>query len=155
MVSFKVSFATESDLDLLVRHRVSMWIAIRPELGVQAQEMSALTRDWIKKMLSEGRLIGFIAKTESEQVAGSGCIWLREQQPRFSDSLLQAPYLMSMYTEEAFRRKGVASLIVQNAIEWSRSHGYSTISLHASGAGIPLYERFGFKLTTEMRLKIN
>jgi GNAT superfamily N-acetyltransferase len=155
MVSFKVSFAAASDLDLLVRHRVGMWIAIRPELAAQAREMSVLTRDWIKKMLSEGRLIGFIVKTESDQVAGSGCIWLREQPPRFSDSRLEAPYLMSMYTEEAFRRKGVASLIVQKAIEWSKTHGYSTITLNASEEGIPLYERFGFKMTTEMRLKLN
>lgn len=132
-----------------------MWVAIRPELSEQAQEMAVLTRDWVKRMLSENRLIGFIAKAESMQVAGSGCIWLREEQPRFVGSKLQAPYLMSVYTEESFRRKGVASLIVNAAVDWSKTNGYNTISLHGSEAGIPMYERFGFKPTTEMRLNLS
>jgi GNAT superfamily N-acetyltransferase len=59
-----------------------------------------------------------------------------------------------MYTEKGFRRAGVASTIVQCAIEWSKEHGYKTISLHASEAGIPLYEKFGFKQTAEMRLML-
>jgi GNAT superfamily N-acetyltransferase len=131
-----------------------MWKDIRPELCAKAKEMEDLTRDWIKTKLSEGKLIGFIARTQAGVVAGSGCIWLREDAPRPFNACLESPYLMSMYTEEAFRRTGVASMIVQCAIEWSREHGYKSVSLHASNAGAPLYERFGFKLTTEMRLML-
>ena len=68
--------------------------------------MEDLTRKWIKTKLSEGKLIGFIAKTQTGEVAGSGCIWLREDAPRPFNPLLEAPYLMSMYTEEGFRRTG-------------------------------------------------
>jgi len=142
------------DLDLLVKHRVGMWKEIRPELKEKAVEMEQLTREWIKKQLTEGRLVGFIVKTPSGQVAGSGCIWLREDAPRPHNTRLASPYLLSMFTEEGFRRKGVARLIVQHAIDWTKEHGYVTISLHASVAGIPLYESLGFKQTTEMRLML-
>ena len=154
MTEFKISLAESEDTEFLVKHRVGMWKDIRPELGAKAKEMEDLTRDWIKTKLSEGKLIGFIVRTQTGVVAGSGCIWLREDAPRPFNQCLEAPYLISIYTEQGFRRAGVASMIVQFAIEWSREHGYKTISLHASGAGIPLYERFGFKPTTEMRLML-
>jgi GNAT superfamily N-acetyltransferase len=68
--------------------------------------------------------------------------------------VLKTPYLMSMYTETAFRRKGIAKSIVCNAIAWSREHGYDKINLHASEMGRHLYESLGFSATTEMRLRL-
>lgn len=154
MSEFKVYMATAEDTELLVRQRIEMWIDIRPELRKKAQETQDVTRSWIKKKIDAGKLIGFIAKTEAGQVAGSGCIWLREDAPRLSTTLLESPYLISMYTEERFRNAGVARMIVQHAINWCRDNGYNTIGLHASEKGAPLYESFGFKPTTEMRLML-
>ena len=154
MTEFQIYLATAKDTDLLARHRVEMWKEIRPDLKEKAQETQDLTRDWIRRKLAEGKLIGFIAKTESGQVAGSGCIWLREDAPRLNTARLESPYLMSMYTEEGFRRTGAAKMIVKCAVDWCREHGYVTVSLHASEAGVPLYEAFGFKATTEMRLML-
>lgn len=153
MINFKVSFATENDVELLVNHRVNMWLAIRPDLKPHTDKMIDVTRIWIKKMLSEKRLIGFIAKAaESGEAAGSGCIWLSEEQPRFIETQPYSPLLISMYTEEKYRRRGVASLIVQSAIDWSKQHGYNMINLQASLEGASVYEHFGFKPTSEMRL---
>jgi GNAT superfamily N-acetyltransferase len=129
-----------------------MWAAIRPELAAKADKMTALTRDWIKKTMLENRLVGFIAKTKGGEVAGSGCIQLNEEPPRFIETQPYSPYLVSMYTEESFRRKGVASLIVQNAIDWCRANGYNMINLQASEQGMSVYEHFDFKPTKEMRL---
>jgi GNAT superfamily N-acetyltransferase len=154
MVKFRITIAEVEDTGLLVRHRLSMWNHIRPELRKQAQELEELTRWWINKKLSEGRLVGFIAKTQTGLVAGSGCIWIREQPPSLMNPRLEAPYLMSIYTEEAFRKKGVARLIIQRGIDWCREHGYSTITLHASEAGFPLYAALGFKPTSEMRITL-
>ena len=154
MTEFEIYLATAEDLEVLVKHRLGMWTDIRPELKERAMEMQDLTRSWIRRKLDEGKLVGFIARTQTGQVAGSGCIWLREDAPRLSTARLESPYLMSMFTEEGFRRSGIARMIVQHAINWCREHGYVTIGLHASEAGAPLYERFGFKPTTEMRLML-
>ena len=154
MVEFRISIAKAEDTELLVKHRLSMWSDIHPELRKEVQELEELTRWWIKKKLREGKLVGFIAKTQAGIVAGSGCVWIREQQPRPMNPRLEAPYLMSMYTEEDFRKKGVARLIVQSAIDWCKEHGYSTITLHASEAGFPLYAGLGFKPTSEMRMAL-
>jgi len=154
MVEFEINIAKVEDIELLVKHRIGMWNDMRPELREKAQELEDLTRDWIKKKLSEGKLIGMIARTETGVVVGSGCIWIKEEPPRLVSPRLESPYLMSMFTEKAFRRRGVASMIVQSAIDWCKENGYNTISLHASEAGISLYEVFGFKPTTEMRLML-
>jgi GNAT superfamily N-acetyltransferase len=152
--SFKLSYASSDDIDLLVEHRQGMWLDIHPEFGKKIQDSEDLTRSWIRKQLSKGRLVGLIVKAPGGSVAGSGCIWIREDQPRPTSSHLEVPYLMSMYTVREFRRRGVAKLIVRGALKWCREHGYERIILHASKEGRPLYEGLGFEPSNEMRLKL-
>jgi GNAT superfamily N-acetyltransferase len=152
-LKFRLTNAGLDSLDLLVQHRLNMWREIHPELGAKVEESEDRTRNWIREKLSKGELIGFIAKTEDSRVAGSGCIWIREEQPRPTNPRQAQPYLMSMYTEREFRRKGVAKLIVKRALDWCRERDYERIILHASEQGKALYESFGFGPTTEMRLK--
>ena len=154
MGSFKISKAGRGDVDLLLAHRQKMWLGIHPELEKEVKGSEEMTRDWIKRRLSEGRLVGFIAKTSEGKVAGSGCIWIREEQPRPTSAHLEVPYLMSMYTVKTFRRRGVGKLIVKRAIKWSRERGYEGIVLHASNEGRPLYEGLGFEPANEMKLKL-
>jgi len=131
-----------------------MWRDIHPEFGVKVDESEDLTRKWIRERLSSGMLIGFIVRADDGSVAGSGCIWIRDEQPRPTNPHQVQPYLMSMYTEKEFRRKGVAKLIVKKALDWCKKHDYERIILHASDEGRALYEAFGFEPTTEMRLKL-
>jgi GNAT superfamily N-acetyltransferase len=152
-LKFKLSVAGPDDVDLLVRHRLNMWRDIHPEFGTKVDESEATTRRWIKKKLAAGELIGFIARSPGGDVAGSGCIWVREEQPRPTNPRQEVPYLMSMYTETAFRRKGVARLIVNRALRWCKEQKYDRLNLHASTKGRPLYESLGFEPTTEMRLR--
>jgi len=152
-VKFSIQHATPKETDLLVKHRMSMWRDILPELMV-VTGTEERTLEWIREKLSLGKLIGFIAKTQVGQVAGSGCVWIREQAPLPMTPFLEAPYLLSLYTEKEFRRRGVARLIAETAIAWCRAHAYNRVSLDASEAGKPLYETLGFKPGYGMRLEL-
>ena len=154
-LKFEVCVATLEDVDLLVNHRLKMVKEIFPQYASQVQCIESQTREWISKKLSDGKLIGFIAKTQDGQAAGSGCIWIRETQPSVITRCLEAPYLMSVYTEERFRRKGVARLVAQTALSWCKTQGYDRINLHASENARQLYESLGFEPTSEMRLWLN
>jgi GNAT superfamily N-acetyltransferase len=149
-----MSHATMGDLELLSDHRQKMWLEIFPGIETKVNEISAATKSWIESKLSEGRLVGFIVKTPEGKVAGSGCVWVRDEVPRPNYSRKVVPYLMSMYTEIEFRRMGVAKMIVEAAIKWCRANGYERVLLHASDAGKPLYESLGFEPTREMRLNL-
>lgn len=154
MANFKVSIGGVDDLNLLVRHRLAMWKEILSGMDERIDSSEGTTADWLRRKLLNDTLIPFIARVPAGHVAGSGCILVREDQPRPTTRMIQNPYLMSMYTEEAFRRQGVATAIVGAAINWCRERGYDTVTLHASGKGRPIYEKFGFVQTNEMRLTL-
>ncbi len=153
-MKFIIQSATPKDTELLVKHRLSMWEDSHPDPESVVPGTEERTREWIKEKLFSGRLIGFIAKTVEGHVAGSGCIWIREHQPLPFSPLLEVPYLMSLYTEKEFRRKGVGRLIVEAAVAWCRERGYDRVNLDASEAGGSLYENLGFRPGYNMRLQL-
>lgn len=155
-MEFKISLATSSEIEILVKHRLSMWrdILDAHEDLVETPGNEERTRNWIEEKLTSGKLIGFVARTENERVAGSGCIWLREQPPLPFTKFVEGPYLLSMYTEKEFRCLGVGRMIVEVAIAWCKEHGYDRVMLDASEAGKRLYEKMGFQLGYSMRLQL-
>lgn len=152
MAKFHISKGTDRDLELLVEHRMKMWKEIHPDQKEQVEMIRPDTREWITDLIKRGILTSFIVKDETGNIAGSGCVMVRDDQVRIKSTLSRVPYLMSMYTETGFRNMGVATLIVGKAIEWARENGFDRMLLHASRAGRGVYEKFGFKDTSEMRM---
>jgi GNAT superfamily N-acetyltransferase len=62
------------------------------------------------------------------------------------------PYLLSMYTEPAFRGCGLAKKIVLESLRWVKKKGFPRMTLHASEMGKNIYAKLGFKPTNEMKL---
>jgi GNAT superfamily N-acetyltransferase len=151
MRSFKLSYAGQGDVDFLAEHRKKMWLDIHPEYDSQVRATEKGARRWIGEQLSGGSLIGLIVRTTDGEVAGSGCVWLREEQPKPTNMRLVVPYIMSMYTVKKFRRQGVASLIVKGALKWCKERKYDRVVLHASKEGRLVYEGLGFEPSNEMR----
>ena len=146
--------AVARDVDLLVRHRREMWkdLGVRKKLVLDKADRAY--RKWVKSGFKNRSLLGWIVETKQGVVAGSGCIWLRPAQPRPNVKVQIQPYLLSIYTEPPFRRKGVASQVVKEAIKWCRRNGYSRLALHASKYGRGLYRKYGFIRSWEMRLRL-
>lgn len=63
-------------------------------------------------------------------------------------------YLLNVYTYPEFRKRGLARLLTQRAMEWCCQQGFKVLWLHASDFGRPLYESLGFVPTNEMKLVI-
>lgn len=146
---------TPSDLPTLVLHRRRMWEEIGRRTRAELDRADPAYRRWVVRETRARRFIGFLVEDPQGRVAGSGAVWLQPAQPRPGRlSRLQMPYIMSMYTEPAFRRRGVASRIVRAMVRWATLHGYRRIFLHASPAGRPVYQRLGFASGSEMRLEL-
>jgi GNAT superfamily N-acetyltransferase len=56
--------------------------------------------------------------------------------------------------EREHRRKGVARELMKVMIAWCRENGFTSVGLHASEEGRPLYEQLSFQPTNEMRLNL-
>jgi len=145
-----VRTATVKDLDLLVRHRHSMWAAISDIPIRDLDAADRVYRRWARVRMRSNRLAGFIVEVGGIPVA-SGCVWLMAVQPRPRREGTTAAYLLSMFTVPGHRGKGHATRVVRAAIRWAKARGISVILLHASDVGEPVYRRLGFERTGEMR----
>lgn len=151
---FEVTVAGPADLGVLVEHRLEMRRDIHPELTDEIERSRVHTRKWIRRKLSKGELVAFVARAPGGRVAGSGCVLLREEQPRPNNPLHVIPYLMSMCTEAGFRRRGVAKGVLEHALKRCRVHSHRRTVLHASQKGRHLYEKYGFRPAHEQRLDL-
>ncbi len=150
MPRFVIRKATLDDLDILVRQRHMMFEDIRPRTNEEHAIGDRTYRRWVKKMMKERRLVFFLAEDRKERIVAGGGIWLHERQPRLGDKGGLSPYLLSMYTEPAFRGSGLGTSIVKSAEDWSRENGYEMMTLHASRMGRRLYAEMGWKRGWEM-----
>lgn len=65
-------------------------------------------------------------------------------------------YLMNVYTVEEYRRRGIASRILDRLIADARAEGITCIDLSATEMGKPVYLKKGFieRGNTEMRMEL-
>jgi GNAT superfamily N-acetyltransferase len=64
-------------------------------------------------------------------------------------------YIEGVYVVPAFRRRGVASRLMRECIDWLRPMGCDSVRLQSTVEGRPLYESLGFVPTEELELKLN
>ncbi len=152
--TFKVRTATPKDIDVLVHQRHMMHEEMRHRSEEEHRIGDVSYRKWAVQKMRKGVLRGFIVADSKGEVAGGGAVWLREVQPSPGRPARLSPYLMSVYTEPSFRRKGVATRIVREAEKWARKEGYEEMVLHASRPGRKVYPQLGWERTWEMRRKL-
>ncbi len=63
-------------------------------------------------------------------------------------------WILNIYVEPRFRRRGYARVMTQSLIEWCKARGFQSVALHTSDYGRSLYESLGFRSTNEMRLRL-
>jgi GNAT superfamily N-acetyltransferase len=146
--------ATVRDLEILVKHRRGMWAKMGRRNRRQLDEHDRVFRQWVRARLKNGEVVGWMAETGEGETVASGIVWLRPSvsEPGVHHSV--QPYLLSMYTEPEWRRQGLATRIIMEAMKWARRNGYTEIRLHASSMGRRIYIRRGFKPTSEMKRKL-
>ena len=132
-----------------------MYRDMNPELEFDPVDHARRYKAWARKMMRRKKLFPFLVTDGKGKPVAGGSIWIRENQPSPRYPVTEMPYVMSMYTEPAYRGKGLATMIVRHAIKLSRERGYPRLVLHASEMGEPVYAKLGFKRTTEMRIALD
>jgi GNAT superfamily N-acetyltransferase len=148
---FRLRRATLTDVPLLVGHRVEMFRAIGHHTPAQLRAHATPYARWLRPRLRRRELVAVVALAAGRPV-GSGAVWFMPHPPRPGARAAVTPYILSMYTDPAFQRRGIGSAIVQSLVEVARSSGAQRVTLHAADQGRPVYERLGFEPGNEMRL---
>lgn len=146
--------ATLADLDIVLHHRREMFSDMgiaNPATSVQADTLS---REFFGKALADGNYHGWFYEDADTNVVAGGGVILIEYHPSPTNPRLRRPWVVNVYVERRWRRRGLARQLMDVMIDWSRAQGYSNLFLHASNEGRPLYESLGFSPTNEMLLEL-
>jgi len=150
----KLRRATRHDLDVLVRQRRGMWFDMGERNRIKLDEQDRIFRRWVQLRLKSRTVVGWVAETDEGDAVAGAIVWLRPAASEPGVGHLVQPYLLSMYTEPKWRRLGLASRIVTEAMKWAKSNGYGENRLHATPVGRRIYIRQGFKRTWEMKREL-
>jgi GNAT superfamily N-acetyltransferase len=143
--------ATVADLATIMRHRRAMFFDMGFCDNAALDAMEATSTPFIKAGLEKGSYRAWLAETKGIMVAGGGLVIVGYPSTPHDPSPRRA-WILNMYTEPEYRRRGLAKAIVETIVGWCRIQGFASVFLHASDAGRHLYEVLGFTPTNEMRL---
>jgi GNAT superfamily N-acetyltransferase len=159
---FHVRLATPDDAHIIGRHRARMFQDMGDVPPHLFDKFCAMSRDRLREQLTSGEYIGWLASPADSlgKIIGGAGVQLRRAMPHPSTSpngeagIAEGRHaiMLNVFTEPDWRRRGVAALLIQYIIDWSRKERLDRLILHASKEGRALYEKLGFVLTNEMKL---
>jgi GNAT superfamily N-acetyltransferase len=142
--------ATPADAPLLTAHRHAMFA----DMGKASEEalatMSLHFEPWVRRRLVEGKYLSWIVEDRDQPIASAGLFLLEWPPHPLDPSNDHRGYILNMYVDPSHRCQGLAKNLVQLCLDETHRRGLRVASLHASEAGRPLYESFGFTPTNEM-----
>ena len=143
-VEYTFKRATLDDIDLLVETRILVLRAAN-ELSddTDMSQVEISSREYYMRALKEERHIAYLVMREKEFV-GAGGVSFYQVMPTYHNPSGEKAYIKNMYTSPEYRRKGIAMHTLDLLVWESKKKGIEYISLEATKAGRPLYEKFGF-----------
>jgi GNAT superfamily N-acetyltransferase len=150
--SLSIRHAELADIPMILHHRHGMF----EDMGVGTPEsrdrMDVDFEPWLRTKMENGDYIGWFVVNEADEIVCGAGLWIMEWAPGPLDLSTRRAYVLNVYTEPAWRRRGIAQYLVQSICDWCKQQGFKQVLLHASDAGRPIYERLGFLPSPEMRL---
>lgn len=137
------------DLDLICRHREAMF----QEAGFAADTLRTMTphfRAWLAPRLADGSYFGFVLAEGSRSVAGIGLMLIDWPPHPAHPTQDKRGYVLNVYVDPLHRRRGLARQLMTMAEAEFARRGVTFAVLHATQAGQPLYEKGGWRQTSEM-----
>jgi GNAT superfamily N-acetyltransferase len=143
--------ATLADAPLITAHRHAMFAAMGSGTPESLNEMSRSFEPWLLPRLSDGRYLGWITWDGALPVASAGLLILDWPPHALHPSTSERGYILNMFVEPVYRRRGLARALVQRCIDEAHRLNILVTSLHASAEGRPVYESLGFRAANEMQ----
>ncbi|TFI57978.1 GNAT family N-acetyltransferase [Sphingomonas parva] len=145
---------TPDDFETIRRHRLAMF----REGGRPAVAIAAMAEPfglWLRPRLDDGRYFGWIAQGDGGEVAaGIGMMEIDWPPHWLHPTTGRRGYVLNLYVEPQYRRRGLARRMVAAAMDEGRARGLEYMILHPSEQGRPLYESLGWSPTGELGIAV-
>jgi ribosomal protein S18 acetylase RimI-like enzyme len=145
--------ATPQDAETMAVLRLAFLVEI-----AGASESDLALRDSLLEYFSQAipadQYVGFLAVADSQIIATSGLAF-HLHPPSNRNLTGREGYIMNIYTKPNWRRRGIATRLLQMLIDHARDKQCSKISMHVMPKGKSIYLSAGFvPIDTEMRLNL-
>lgn len=133
--------ASKADLDLVISIRLEMLKVVN-----HLSEDTLFDKEFVKKSREYFRspnqttLLAF----DKKEVIGCATICYINIMPTFDHPTGNRAHIMNVYTQDNYRRQGIAFQMMNQLIDEAKQKGVSEISLDSTKSGRPLYEKCGF-----------
>jgi GNAT superfamily N-acetyltransferase len=151
---FTIRRASTDDVATIVAHRRGMFYDMGYHDEAALDSMSVKFQPWVLARIKSDEYSAWLVLDAEGSVVAGASLWLMDWPPHMVGSGARRGYILNVYTEPEFRRRGLARCLMEVIVEWCRRNGIDTVILHASPRGRTLYESLGFKATNEMRITL-
>lgn len=131
---------TENDLDIFIKMRINQ---LREEGAKEDVDLEPALKDYYQRHMTDDTFISWLALDDNRIIGTSG-MSIVEKPPYFGCRSGKIGLLSSMFTDKAYRRKGIAKTLLSKVIDEARKQGCGTVQITASDMGVFLYADFGF-----------
>jgi GNAT superfamily N-acetyltransferase len=150
--------ATPDDAPLITAQRHQMFADNELATAAAYAEMDRAFEPWVRQRLTDGRYVGLFFEESSTTptsptILATCGIFFADFPPHYLDPNPLRAYLLNFYTAPQARGRGLATQLLQRAVNLCREKNIQVITLHASKFGKPIYEKFGFTQNNEMILR--
>jgi GNAT superfamily N-acetyltransferase len=145
--------ATLDDLPAILHHRRAMFL----EMGFAEDSVADMMRaaePYFAEGLGDGSYHAWVVENAAGEVVSGAGISVIRYHPGPRDPVPYRAWVVNVYTEPDYRKRGMARRLMLELLAWCRAEGFRCVYLHASRFGRPLYESMGFQITNEMRLEL-
>ena len=131
---------TEKELDTFIAMRITQ---LREEGATEEIDLVPALKDYYHRHMADGTFVSWLA-FDGDKIIGTSGMSFVEKPPYFGCPSGKMGLLSSMFTNPAYRRKGIARELLSRVIADARDYGCGTVQITASDMGVKLYTDFGF-----------
>ncbi len=131
---------TEREVDKFIELRIRQ---LREEGATEDLDLVPALKDYYDRHLADGTFVSWLAM-DGEEIVGTSGMSFVEKPPYFGCPSGKIGLLSSMYTSDAYRRKGIAKELLTRVVQEAKEYGCGAVQITASDMGVLLYTDFGF-----------
>lgn len=130
----------KNDLDEFIRIRIGQ---LREEGATEDIDLKPALLDYYNRHMADGTFVSYIA-VDGDKIVGTSGMSFVEKPPYFGCPSGKLGLLSSMYTDNNYRRQGIAKKLLSMVVDEARAYGCGVVQITASDMGVLLYSNFGF-----------